>query len=256
MTLSFNRLTFIVVAVFCVHILSWIFTISRIISFASNDRVAASVTNAAAWATVASTFGAILSVFHFQRKLGILTRLWCLLGNKVSSAKTPEAAAAIRTVRTVTFTQVFLTFLRLIASYGSAVALPWFVAVTVYEEQVDLDSTIPVYIAWGAFGCAVFATLFFGFVEYRVRYDLVTRLGEYICEAFRDEIEEIYSILNKPMNDIQTKQEQDRETWEYVAREFLHIYRFDTVFAADRFGTILQYLQSGMVSRSSPKSTA
>jgi hypothetical protein len=47
-------------------------------------------------------------------------------------------------------------------------------------------------------------------------------------------------------NEIDTKIVQDRENWEYVAREFLHKYRFDTVFAADRFGTILQYIQSGM----------
>lgn len=32
-----------------------------------------------------------------------------------------------------------------------------------------------------------------------------------------------------------------------MAREFLHKYRFDIVFAADRFGSILQYLQCSMV---------
>mmetsp|Transcript_42374 Transcript_42374/g.47161 ORF Transcript_42374/g.47161 Transcript_42374/m.47161 type:complete len:82 (-) Transcript_42374:141-386(-) len=42
------------------------------------------------------------------------------------------------------------------------------------------------------------------------------------------------------------RQVQQRVTWEYVAREFLHKYRFDMVFSADRFGSILQYLQSGM----------
>jgi hypothetical protein len=35
-------------------------------------------------------------------------------------------------------------------------------------------------------------------------------------------------------------------SWEYTARMFLHQYRFDAVFAADRFGSILQYIQSGM----------
>jgi hypothetical protein len=55
--------------------------------------------------------------------------------------------------------------------------------------------------------------------------------------------------LSRPINDIDTKQVQERETWEYVAREFLHRYRFDAVFAADRFGSILQYIQAGMDSR-------
>jgi hypothetical protein len=75
---------------------------------------------------------------------------------------------------------------------------------------------------------------------------LSPRLGECICEAFREEIENMYKVLDFPINDIQTKQVQERETWEYVAREFLHKYRFDAVFAADRFGSILQYIQSGM----------
>ena len=96
---------------------------------------------------------------------------------------------------------------------------------------------------------ALFSTLFFFLVEYRVRYNLDPKLGEYICESFRDEIEHMYTVMQKPPNKIDTKQVQDRKCWEHVAREFLHKYRFDAVFAADRFGSILQYLQSGMDSR-------
>ena len=46
-------------------------------------------------------------------------------------------------------------------------------------------------------------------------------------------------------------QELELEAWEYTAREFLSSngYRFDTMFAADRFGSIVQYLQSGKVKR-------
>jgi hypothetical protein len=56
----------------------------------------------------------------------------------------------------------------------------------------------------------------------------------------------MYKGLSIPENQFDTRQVQQRVTWEYVAREFLHKYRFDTVFAADRFGSILQYLQCSM----------
>jgi hypothetical protein len=88
--------------------------------------------------------------------------------------------------------------------------------------------------------------VFFFIVEFVVRYNLSPKLGEFVCESFRDEIEAMFRVLSLPINDIDTKQVQERETWEYMAREFLHRYRFDTVFAADRFGSILQYIQAGM----------
>ena len=34
---------------------------------------------------------------------------------------------------------------------------------------------------------------------------------------------------------------------EYAARVFIRKYRFDAVFGADRFGSLLQYVQSGCV---------
>jgi hypothetical protein len=80
---------------------------------------------------------------------------------------------------------------------------------------------------------------------------LTTHLGPFVCELFREEIESIYDSVKTPLNDDITKQVQDRENWEYTARDFLHRYRFDTVFAADRFGQILQYIQGGMDCRTS-----
>jgi len=109
-----------------------------------------------------------------------------------------------------------------------------------------VNRDIPYWTALGAVSGAIGATTFFFIIEYVVRYNLDPNLGPYICESFRDEIEVMFKILSLPINDIDAKQVQDRETWEYVAREFLHKYRFDTVFAADRFGAIFQYIQSGM----------
>ena len=67
-----------------------------------------------------------------------------------------------------------------------------------------------------------------------------------VCEPFSARIEDIKkSYTTTSSVEIETTQKLETEAWEYTARQFLHEYRFDTVFAADRFGTILQHLQSG-----------
>ena len=172
--------------------------------------------------------------------------LYFTLGRKRREAKSIESKENIGRIRRVTFTQILLTALRLGVSMAAAVALPWNVAQRGFEAQIKAPREIPRYVALGAICGAILATLFFFLVEYVVRYNLSPKLGEYVCESFRDEIQNMFQVLALPINDIETKQVQERETWEYVAREFLHKYRFDTVFAADRFGSILQYIQSGM----------
>jgi hypothetical protein len=233
----------IFVAASLVHIVSWIFSISRIITLAGGP---ATVTDVAFWATVASALGTILAAFHFQRKFFILIGLWFTLRSKVNQSKMSEDQVSLRKVKAVTFTQILLTLTRLLTAYAAGVALPWTVAQNGFGDRIGTDDSVPFWIALGAVSAAVGATIFFFIVEYRVRYNLSPKLGEYVCEAFRGEIEGMFKVLSLPINDIDPKAVQERETWEYVAREFLHKYRFDTVFAADRFGSILQYIQSGM----------
>ena len=199
------------------------------------------------WASLPSTFGAILASFHLVRKYFILVRLWCVLAGKARGAESSDDRERIRQVRRVTLTQILLTKARLLSALTAAVALPWLVAQNSFD--ILTNHNLPFWIAVGAIGMALFSTLFFFLVEYRVRYNLDPKLGEYICESFRDEIEQMHKLMEQPPNKIDTKQVQDRKCWEYVAREFLHKYRFDAVFAADRFGSILQYIQSGMDSR-------
>ncbi len=240
-------LTCFSVTVVFVHILSWIFTISRILTFLGGPD---DVTDASALASIGSTFGAILGALHFHRKLSILLRLWSILGGKVRTAKTSDDAASIKKVKDVTSSQILVTFFHFLAALAASIALPWSIFVA-KEDDEGAKAKLAFLVALSSTAFATLALILVFIIEYRVRYDLSPRLGEYICEAFRDEIESMYTVLSKPMNDIETKQMQERETWEYVAREFLHKYRFDTVFAADRFGSILQYLQSGMDPRNS-----
>ena len=58
-----------------------------------------------------------------------------------------------------------------------------------------------------------------------------------LCEPFREEIEGIKNSFSRSAHalELETTQVVEKDTWEYTAREFLHRYRFDTVFAADRF---------------------
>lgn len=233
----------IFVSGFLVFVASIIFSVSRIVTRAGGGDV---LTNAAFWSTAASATGASLASFHLVRKFFILVNLWCTLGTKVRNASATDAREAIQKVKAVTFTQILLTLTRMAAAGAAAVALPWAVAENGFGDLIGSSEAIPFWIALGSICTAIGSTILFFVVEYVVRYRLSPRLGEFICEAFREEIEDMYEKLSVPINDMDTKQVQERETWEYVARDFLHKYRFDTVFAADRFGTILQYIQSGM----------
>ena len=229
----------IFMAGFTVFVASIVFTIARIFSIDFLEDVAF-------WATLGSAFGAILASFHLWKKLFILLKLQSILGNKASTVQSSDDADSIRKVRRITWTQILLTVARLLAAGGAAVALPWSVAVSGFADKLTLSEDIPFWIALVAVATALGSTIFFFIVEYVVRYNLPPKLGEFVCESFRDEIEAMFRVFSLPINDIDTKQKQERETWEYVAREFLHRYRLDTVFAADRFGSILQYVQSGM----------
>jgi hypothetical protein len=233
----------IFVSSFLGFIVSWIFSISRIITRLGGP---SSVTEVGFWASISSALGAILAAFHFVRKLLILVGLWCTLGGKIRAAgPDKDSRRALGRIKSVTFIQLLLTLARLGAAIGSAVALPWSVAQNAFPDKITTDEEIPLWIALGAFCAAVGATVFFFLVEYIVRYNLPPKLGEFVCEAFREELETTYKVLSIRQNSIDTKQAQERKTWEYVARDFLHRYRFDTVFAADRFGSILQYIQGG-----------
>jgi hypothetical protein len=219
---------------------SVLFTISRIFNINQLERIAF-------WATAPSILGAFLATFHFVRKLRILGNLWIILGYKVQAARKVQDRLNIQKVRRVTMTQILLTLLRLGAAAAASVALPFSLADNAFGyTPFEREKQIPFWIAFSAVIVAIIATILFFIVEYVVRYNLSPKLPVSVVESFRDEVNAIYWIMHKEWNDIDTKHVQETITWEYVAREFLHKYRFDTVFAADRFGSIFHYIQSGM----------
>ena len=229
----------IFVSAFLVFGSSIVFTTARIFSISVLEQ-------AAFWALVPSTLGAALAIQHLMRKLRILWNLWWILRKKAKALIPLTDRANIRQVCHVTMTQILLTCLRLSAAMAAAVALPFSIAENGFGDQIGTPPMIPFWVALGAVCAAVLATWFFFVVEYVVRYSLSPKLPASLVESFRDELNALYWEFHKPWNDVETKQVQERITWEYVAREFLHIYRLDTVFAADRVGAILQKIQSGM----------
>ena len=217
---------------------SVVFTVARIFDLDY-------LTDFAFYVTATSSLGAVLALFHFLRKAKLLAGLLIGLASKARLAPASKRGY-ISQIVAVTATQLLLTIVRLLAAGAAAVALPFAVAENGFGDSIQTHVDIPFWIALGSVVSAIAATVFFFFVEYVVRYNLISDLGPFVCELFRSEIEQIHDGVKIPYNDMDTKQVQDRENWEYTAREFLHRYRFDTVFAADRFGQILQYVQGGM----------
>ena len=196
------------------------------------------ILNVAAWASLVSLLGAFWATTHFIRKLRYLLKVYVVLGQMNTDHQ-------VRRIRTVTRSQQLLTIVRLLAVLAASVALPWSAAVSTFGSST-LSGMIPVYIATGAL-CAVLAVSIFCFlVEITIRYNLDPCLGHIVCEPLRDRIADTkLSFSGATFGDIETTQKLEKEAWEYTAREFLQKYRFDVVFGADRFGAILQYLQSG-----------
>jgi len=189
---------------------------------------------------------AVLSMFHLFRKFWILWSLSGKLGSKLNSGSNVQAGN-IKTVRAVTRSAELATAMRFFASAGAAVSLYWlWVNSEPLRNDDSIDRMLPAYIGGGALCLHIVSIFFLLFIEYFLRYRFEPKLGEYLSESFKDEISEMYRDFDMPLTNIDTKQDQDRLTWEYVSREFLHKYRFDTVFAADRFSALYHYLQSGI----------
>jgi hypothetical protein len=216
---------------------SLVFTTARIFSIGY-------LTNLAFYSAAASTLGAILAVVHLVRKFCILIRLWLILGERAGMVPEQDIES-LKLVRWVTMSQVLLTVARFCAATAAAVALPFSVAELGFGSFIKTNGAVPFSIAFGSLVTAITSAFLFFIVEHLVRYRLSPELGPLVCNVFKSEIREIYKQYSvPPSNTVDTREVRERETWEYTAREFLHRYRFDTVFAADRFGPILQFVQS------------
>jgi hypothetical protein len=198
------------------------------------------------WAMLASALSSSIALQHFSRKFVILFTLWRKLRPKTCQKNSLACKRHIETVRTITLVQLLVTLFRIVAAGSALAALVLSVAYVAVVSAISYPRSLPFWIALASVSVALISGLLVVILEFAVRYNLPPALGHFVCEPFRTEIEEIHGQVACPPNNIDPDMLRNREAWEYTARAFLHEYRFDTVFAADRFGTILQYLQSGM----------
>ena len=225
---------------FFTFIASILFTIARIGSISV-------LVDAAFWTALPSSLGAILASMHLYRKTRILLGLVGKVNRKKKMVQHDEEAVGnFRVVLSATWHQIGLTLFRFVAAIVAAFLLPYSLKLNI----ADTESDIPGYLAAVSAGSAVLSVVYFFVVEYVVRYNLPVDLGPFICRLFESEIWQSFDkTAIPPLGCLDTPKKMERDHWEYAARDFLHDYRFDTVFAADRFGQILQSIQGGLPAR-------
>jgi hypothetical protein len=252
----------IFVAAFLINVASWGFMVIRLVElFITPGDL---VLDIGFLATLTAGIAVIVTSLRLLRKFFTLIGVWWKLGGKTRT-KSSDKGPVLRKARGVAFIQILLTYLRLLSASAACVALVWNVALRVFLEEITTNRKILAWLgekeyalwtALGAIGTALLANGLSFIVDYLMQYNLSPRLGEYICEAYRKEVEAMYRSMVVRMNDIEPKLLQERRTWEYVAHEFCNRHRFDLVFSAERFGTIFLYIQSGMDSGATKSSAA
>jgi hypothetical protein len=196
---------------------------------------------------IITPISSVLSFFFLMRKIRHIISCDQAMRRKIKQTMDPKGLVNLKNVQGVAHVQEFVNLTRGIASLGSAVALPFALA---SSQGLFDDRRYPLLIALCSVALQIISVLMQFLVEYVVLWHLDPKLGEYVCVAFEDEIQQLKHDVQIPTNEIQAQQVQERAAWEYVARGFLHRYRFDTIFAANRFGNVFQYILSGQNRRS------
>ena len=190
---------------------------------------------------------AILALFWLSRVQYHIIRLTSLLNGKKKQLS-DEPRAKLKSCIKMALAQGLLTQVRMCVALATAVALPW--ALCVREASTfgltftDRSENIPFYIASVAIIATVVSWFVFVWKEYVVRYNLPSELGRYVSRLSWTRSNKRTSV-DIPRSATVDHHSLERTTWEYTARVFVRKYRFDAVFGADRFGSLLQYLHSG-----------
>jgi len=222
-----------------------------------------------------SPISAVLAAIQISRQLGLVFSCDRSIARRMEKLKGRGDNVGfdhLTHIRALSVASQALTIIRIIAALAAAVSLPWAWIETevcrdgpnnnntitnrspclLHNEDLLVDEefkdlTLPFWVAVGSI-CLWFVSLFARLVvEYSMRWRLDTRLGEYVCLAFEDDIKAMKSNLTTPHVSTKSAISQERTAWEYVARMFLHQLRLDAILGADRVGSILQFIQSGLV---------
>ena len=191
---------------------------------------------------------AVLAVVYLARKKVHLFNLNVRMGKiATNAANPPDETKSIKAVRQICGFEQVAASAQLLASLAAAVALPFDLAMRQNLTDIFMPK-IPFSLAVGSLALSLLTSLFRLYITQVKRYNLSPCLGEHIGISFDAELQSLYKEYQTPLNTVEPKDIQTRRTWEFVAREFLHRWRFDTALQADRFGSILQFIQSGPTS--------
>ena len=209
----------------------------------------------ASWSLgIITPLAAILASYYLGREF--LNQMRCdrALGVRLRKLKNrgdEVGASHLRHVMWIAFFQQFTSLLRIASALAAGIALVW---AWVFRERQFLthkpdyvDMNHPLYVAVGAISGWGLAIILRAIIEYSILWSVDAKLGQYVCAGFNDELLDIQKSVSTAQVMHKAKQVQDRTSWEYTARVFLKKYRFDTVFRANRLGSILQYIQAGLV---------
>ena len=243
--------SFIILAALISFCTGIVFTIGNIAARIKVQKWSADLTSAGSYSFgLVTPLSAILALFWLSRVQYHIIRLALLLKAKMKPLS-DEPRDKLKSCIKMALAQGLLNQVRMCIALATAVALPW--ALCVREASTfgltftDRSEDIPFYIASAAVIASVVSWFVFFWKEYVVRYNLPSKLGQYVCATFLDEIEAKRQSVDIPHSATVDHHRLERTTWEYAARSFIRKYRFDAVFGADRFGSLLQYLQSGCV---------
>jgi hypothetical protein len=190
--------------------------------------------------SVFTVFAAMLATQSLIRKLRHLFSL---------HRRLPDSTAwpSMKTIKKATRLQKCITFLRIVANIFAIISLPWSIYDGFKGDNGRSGNNGSVYLAALAVTIAVISVLMFFYMEFGVRYNFDPAIGGVICAPFHDLLMELYRTFHAPALGLEEAGKEERESWDLTARKFLREHRFDTVMAADRFGTVLAFIQGGNV---------
>jgi hypothetical protein len=194
------------------------------------------------WISIFALGGAIVASSCMILRMNHLRRVHIAISRLQSTCTTS------RQLLSITSFKMIIAVFQFVTTTIACVALLWMLAESV---MTDKDSfgwwNIPLVLSSISMIVMLSASILSSTTEFLCIHKLNPCFCTMICNLFRPTIEQLLQAFARKSSglDIEPAQIIERETWEYTAREFLHHHRFDVILDTNRFGILLQSIQSG-----------
>uniref|UniRef100_A0A7S2ETP3 Uncharacterized protein n=1 Tax=Ditylum brightwellii TaxID=49249 RepID=A0A7S2ETP3_9STRA len=157
----------------------------------------------------------------------------------------PSPPPSVRKIGSLAYFQSLISIWQCIATCTSLASIV--IGFVLRFDFADFENNVTFGLAIGAvgaFGISIFLQLI---ANLGMLYNVEPSAGIDVCSAFWGTLTKKHRLfsLGRSEKSVMSPALEDRESWEYVAREFLTETRFDTVLGADRFNAVMQAIQSG-----------